>query len=87
MSGVGTGPYWGEPVKADPADVAPVAGPRRPRPRRRRSPRIRYRLGFLRRSTSLVELLILWAILAAVVSGIFAGIIAGVSLALHHVGG
>lgn len=85
MSGVDTGPYWGEPVGSGVDEDAPAPAPARPR--RRRGRRIKYRLGWIRRSASLLELVILWVILAAIVSGIFAGIVAGISLALHHVGG
>lgn len=87
MSDVDAGPFWGDPVAADPPDVIEEGPARRRRRRRWRRRRIRYRVGFLHRTASLLELVILWAILAAVVSGLFAGIVAGLSLALHRLGG
>ncbi|MHB1928935.1 MAG: hypothetical protein ACYDEN_09500 [Acidimicrobiales bacterium] len=81
------GPAWGAPVSAEPVPLVDEVPAPASRPRRRRIRRIRYRVGMFRRTASLLELVILWAILAAIVSAVFAGIVAGISLALHRVGG
>ncbi len=87
MDTAGIGPVWGEPVGAEPLPLLDERPLPVGRPSRRRTRRIRHRLGFARRTASLAELVILWAILAAIVSGVFAGIVAGISLVLHHLGG
>lgn len=87
MDTAGIGPVWGEPVGAEALRLVDERPLPVGRPSRRRTRRVKYRLGFARRTASLAELVILWAILAAIVSGVFAGAVAGISLVLHHLGG